>query len=373
MMTDSPPRAWVEISLQNLTHNIQVARAHFTTSHPSRSPAIMAVVKAGAYGHGLTRISQLFEKEGVDFLGVANVGEARTLEQNGVKSRKYLLGVTFEEERLEIVQNRWTPCISSMAEAISFSKLNLELGFNQPLPVHLAVDTGMGRGGYLPDALYTDFSKLQNLEGIQLEGIATHLPSADEDRNFTIDQHSRFDEIIAKLGGPKLFKYIHIGNTAGLLDYQSKYANLCRPGLMLYGISPLTDFQKTLKPTLTFKSRITLIRELPTGHGVSYGRSYITKKPTLVATVGAGYGDGYPRNSQGQGFVFLNDKKCPIIGRVTMDQMMIDITEAPMTQVGDIAELYGEQLNIKHIAENAETIPWEVLTRITSRVQRVYH
>ncbi len=371
IMPDS--RVWAEISYEALAHNLQVARDRFRyQGNEGKSCQIMAVVKAGAYGHGLVSVGQWFESKGVDFLGVANVKEARLLEASGVKTPKYLLGITLASERLEIVENRWVPCVASYQEAQSFSDLNQSLGREEPLNVHLAVDTGMGRGGYLPSQLKAEIESLKSLPGILIKGVASHLPSADEDEAFTIKQHEVFDGLVEELGGRSQFESIHIANSAGLLGYQSEQANLARPGLMLYGVSPLPEFQEKLKRTLALKARVTLVRELPAGHGVSYGRTYVTEKPTLVATVGAGYGDGYPRLSRGGRYVWLNGQRCPVLGRVTMDQFMIDVSDIPETKAGDVVELFGDHIPILEVAEDAQTIPWEILTRITSRVDRVY-
>lgn len=359
----SPPRAWAEIDLAALKHNLAVAR--------DRSGcAAMAVVKAGAYGHGLEEIAKALAAEDVAFFGVANVGEARRIANAGVATPIYLLGATWEAERAEIVDRGWVPCLSTMDEARHFSDLAQAAG--KPLTCHLAVDTGMGRGGFVADHLPETLAQLETLPGLTIDGIGSHLPSADEDEAFTRAQCARFADIVAQLGGRDRFRWIHLSNSAGLLGYDPGPCNLVRPGLMLYGISPLPGHADALQNVMTLKSRVTLVRTLPAGHGVSYGRAFVTEKPTTVATIGIGYGDGYPRHLSGQGAeVVIRGQRFPLLGRVTMDQIMVDVTGSDVTP-GDEVELFGPAVRVDEIANKAGTIAWEILTGITPRVTRVH-
>ncbi|MBK1827205.1 alanine racemase [Haloferula rosea] len=365
MGAPSPPRAWAEIDLSALRHNLEVARE-------ISSCAVMAVVKAGAYGHELETVARTLAQADVAFFGVANVGEARRIADAGVTTRIYLLGATWADERAEIVARGWTPCLSSLDEARDFDQL--AQAANVRLKVHLAVDTGMGRGGFVADDLPHQMPQLEALDGIEIEGLGSHLPSADEDETFTREQFTRFTNLAQALGGRDRFKWIHLSNSAGLLGYPSSPCNLVRPGLMLYGISPLPKFQDKLKNVMSLKSRVTLIRELPAGHGVSYGRTFITQRPTRVATIGIGYGDGYPRHLSGQGAeVWIKGHRHPLLGRVTMDQIMIDVTDHADIEVGDEVEVFGPHLRVDEVAAKAGTIAWEILTGITPRVVRVHH
>ncbi|MBK1830550.1 alanine racemase [Verrucomicrobiaceae bacterium R5-34] len=362
----SPPRASAEVSYENLRHNYSVARAH---------GELMAVLKAGAYGHGLEAIACFLEQLPADqaptFLGVASVIEARRLAKAGVSTRIYLLGPTCPFEREEIVYHRWTPSVSNLEEARDFDRLVQSHG-GDPLPVHITVDTGMGRGGFLPEQLIEQISELDELPHLSIEGLGSHLPSADEDEDFTKAQFARYDALIEALG-PDRFRYLHLSNSAGLLGYHSRYTNLYRPGLMCYGISPLPAHQSSLRPALTLKSRVSLVRSLPAGHGISYGRQTVLQKDTLVATVGIGYGDGYPRELSMTGAsVLIRGKRCPLLGRVTMDQIMVDVSQIPDCTSGDEVELFGENILVSEIAQLAGGIPWSILTGITPRVTRVY-
>ena len=361
----SPPRAWAEIDLGALRKNLAVAR-------DALGGGLMAVVKAGAYGHGLEEIAKALAATDIVFLGVANVGEARRIRNAGVTTRIYLLGATWAEEREEIVAREWTPCISSIEEAQDFNSIAARHG--KRLKVHLAVDTGMGRGGFVADHLPEKLVQLECMGNLEIEGIGSHLPSADEDVEFTVRQFAHFHAIIQELGGARRFQWMHLSNSAGLLGFHQGSCNLSRPGLMLYGVSPLPEFQAKLATVMTLKSRITLVRTLPPGHGISYGRQFVTTRPTRVATIGIGYGDGYPRQVSGNGAdVWIRGRRLPILGRVTMDQLMVDVTSAEDVVEGDEVEIFGPHIPVAEIATKANTIVWEIFTGITPRVLRCYH
>ena len=364
----SPPRAWAEINLDALRHNLGVARQ-------ISGQDLMAVVKAGAYGHGLEQLARALDQEDLAFFGVANVGEARRLTTAGIQTPIYLLGPCFDEERAEVVAHRWVPCISSIHEADHFHSLLTDA--DPPLDVHLTVDTGMGRGGVLPDQASEAVAHLQSLSHLRLTGLGSHLPAADEDPDFTRQQFEQFDTLVESLRStfppPHSDFHIHLSNSAGLLRYQSRCTNLVRPGLMLYGCAPIAEYQDQLQPVMTLKSRISLIRDLPAGHGISYGRTAVLDHPTRVATIGIGYGDGYPRAVSGnKPEVFINGTCCPLLGRVTMDQIMADVSALPDCAIGDEVELFGPNIPVAEVAGKAKTIPWEVFTSITPRVTRIY-
>lgn len=330
----------------------------------------MAVVKAGAYGHGLEEIASTLATEDISFLGVANVGEARRIAEAGITTRIYLLGATWAEERKEIVARGWTPCISALDEARHFNDLAFLRGTR--LKVHLAVDIGMGRGGFVAENLPETLRELESLPNIEIEGIGAHLPSADEDEAQTRAQFARYAAILESLGGAERFHWRHLANSAGLLGYGRDQCNLARPGLMLYGVSPLPGHPVKLRNVMSLKSRVTLVRTLPAGHGVSYGSAYITDRPTRVATVGIGYGDGYPRHVSGNGAdAFIQGRRFPLLGRVTMDQIMVDVTGSEVEE-GDEVEMFGSNIPVEEVAAKAGTIAWEILTGITPRVVRVY-
>lgn len=360
----SPPRSWAEIDLTALRHNLKAIRN-------LDSQQVMAVVKASAYGHGLETVAQTLEKDGIAFFGVANVGEARRLAHTGIRTPIYLLGGTFPAEREEVVAHRWLPCLNTIEEAQHFDQLARSRG--TIVEAHLTVDTGMGRGGFLPSDTHSALSTIRALPGLKITGIGSHLPCADEDKEFTVQQFDSFDALVESLPLREELTHVHLANSAGLLGYKSRTTTLARPGLMLYGVSPLPDSRIPIRPVMSLKSRIAVIRDLPPGHGVSYGRTFVTTRPTRVGTIGIGYGDGYPRTTAGQTpEVFVRGRRVPLLGRVTMDQVMADLTDQPGCSPGDEVELFGSRIPVTEVALKAGAIPWEILTGITPRVQRVY-
>ena len=353
----------MEIDIQALLENLAFAR-------DASGCAMMAVVKAGAYGHGLEEISKVLACNGVEFLGVANIGEARRIREAGVTTRIYLLGATWEGEREEIVARNITPCISTVEEGKAFDVIARRRGLR--LPIHIAVDTGMGRGGFLPQGITEQVSQLEVLSNLEIEGIASHLSSSDEDEAFTRIQIASFEATVRELGGVEHFRWRHLSNSGGLLGYPRGCCNLARPGLMLYGVSPLPGHQENLRNVMTLKSRVTLVRTVPTGHSISYGRSFVTTRPTRIATIGIGYGDGYPRHVSGKGAeAFIRGKRHPIAGRVTMDQLVVVLPNDSDVRSGDEVELFGPNIPVAEIASLADTIVWDIFTGITPRVQRI--
>ena len=330
------------------------------------------MIKAGAYGHGLIKTAKALESENPKFFGVANAGEARLFFGAGIKITPYILGATLPCEREEIAARGWTPCLCSLDEMKHFDAL----GSDQPISAHLALDTGMGRGGFLPHQIEGALETLKRCQGIRLTGIGSHLPVADEDPVFTQEQFFRFDQSVDRIlqdleTVPDDFS-VNLSNSAGLLNFHSRTTNLVRPGLMLYGISPIPEYQDKLRPAMTLKTRISLIHELPEGHGVSYGRTLLSRD-TRAAVLGIGYGDGYPRALSDRGTdVLIHGTRCPLIGRVMMDQIIVDVTDLKNCAPGDEAILFGEDLLVSELAQKAGTISWELLTQITPRVARRY-
>jgi len=359
----SHPRAWAEVNLAALRHNLAAAHQHFGGD-------LIAVVKADAYGHGLARVAKALDGH-VRFLGVATVDEAQAARDAGVGNAIFLLGPSLADERMEFVRLGVTPSLSSFGEAEDFSRIGSE--HDRPVHAHLMIDTGMGREGFLPEDLPAVWPKIEALDGLIVDGLATHLPSADEDDEFTADQLARFRKITATLGGAARFPWIHASNSAGLLAHPNAGCTLARPGLLLYGVSPVANPDASLIPAMRLMARVTLVRTLPAGHGVSYGSAFVTTRETRVATVGIGYGDGYPRSLAGNGAeVFVRGRRLPVIGRVTMDQIMVDATHHPEVAAGDDVELFGANISVVEVARRAKTIPWAVLTGITRRVVRIY-
>ncbi len=362
----SPPRAWAEVSLSALKHNLSVIK------EATRGAQMMPVVKAGAYGHGLEPVAQCLDREGIVFFGVANVGEARRISQCGCRTTPYILGPAFPEEREEIVLNNWRCFMSTLEEGDHYNSLATLYG--KTLPIHVSVDVGMGRGGLLIDQVPALLERLSAWDHLYIEGIGAHLPSADENRETTERSIAMFTHVVETLENRIPVPYRHLCSSAGLLGYKVPCANLVRPGICMYGYPPIdSPWNDHLKPALTLKSRLTVVRMLPEASGVSYGQEFITNQPTRVATVGLGYADGYMRCLYKAGArVYYKGQFCPVIGRITMDQFMIDVSQVQNVTPGDPVEIVGDHVTVPELAQKAGTITWEILTSIGPRIPRIY-
>jgi len=361
-------RCWAEIDLAALRHNLGVVRRL-----TGNRAGVMAIVKANAYGHGLREIASALA-EGVEIFGVASVAEAQIIRQSLPKAEVFILGAALPWERDEIVSSGFIPCVSSFEEAALFN----EACGKGRIRVHLVIDTGMGRMGVWQDDAPGAAREMMRLPRIEIAGIATHLPCADEDEAYTADELARFEKITARLCDEGIrAPLIHALSSAGVIRFGSHAQGMVRAGLMLYGVSPVPGFQTQLHPVMTLKTRVTLVRDLAAGRSVSYGRTYITPGAQRVATLAIGYADGYPRSLSGHGAeVLIHGRRCPVLGRVTMDQIMVDVTGPEPVVPGDEAVLIGRQgdceIPATELAEKAGTIAWEIFTGIKGRVERIY-
>ncbi len=366
-MNFSNKRCWAEIDLGALRHNAAVFQGRL------RNARMMAVVKANAYGHGALRVVKELDPLAAAF-GVANLAEAGHIAQLVEPARIYILGAALPGEREEIAQRGFVPTISSAAEAQAFERL----AGRDPLAVTVAIDTGMGRMGVGAADALAEVRKIAALPRIQVRTIATHLPVADEDDAYTKQELEQFGAMAGELraGGLRAL-VIHALNSAGAILHPGSAFDMARIGLALYGISPVESFQKELRAVMALKSRVTLVRDVPAGHGISYGRTYITPRPMRVATLAIGYADGFPRRLSGQGAdALIGGIRCPVLGRVTMDQIMADVSALPGVEAGAEAVLIGrqggEEILASELARKAGTIAWEIFTGVSSRVERIY-
>jgi len=359
-------RAWIEVDLDAIIHNMYLVR------RVQQGTAIMPIVKAEAYGHGLVAISKLLDREDIAFLGVANVLEAKKIHDAGVLTKPFILGATFPGEREEIVKNDWRCIISTLEDLSDFEQISKKYGkiFN----VHLAVDTGMGREGFAPHELGNALNKLNHSTNIKLEGIMTHCPAADVDIQYTENEIRLFEKCVKLVECHHTLKYKSIASSACALGYKLQCSNLVRLGLLTYGIPPIdSDLCNELRPTLFFFARVLTVRELQAGSTISYGCTYKVSKNMRVATLGVGYACGWSRHlSQSPAKVYINGHYCSLLGRVTMDQIVVDVTHLPCVKSGDIAELIGKHITVNQLAEWAGTIGCEIYARLGSRVPRIY-
>ena len=362
-------RTWVEIDSAALIGNVILAR------EAAEQAAVMAVVKADAYGHGLAGVTSQISLQ-VDAFGVATLAEALTVrEAVGTSSMIMVLGALLDEEREPALLSNLHVTVSSLHEAREYNELAVALGSS--FPIHLVADTGMGRLGFLENEFVAAATQIATMPGLTIEGFATHFPSADEDQKFTENQARRFLDICRQTGLKP--PWIHLANSAGIIGFGNAGGTMVRPGLMLYGIPPVagSKYADRLNPALEWKSRITQVRKLPAGSGISYGQTFVTTQETRIATIATGYGDGYPRSLSGTAAeVIIAGRRCPLLGKITMDMMMADVSHLETApSPGDTATLIGGDndapVTVVELAKKAGLIPWEILTGISPRVTRV--
>ncbi len=357
-------RSWVEIDSPALLHNLLALRAQIGTG-----TGVMAVVKANAYGHGLTLVVKTLAPH-IDWFGVANLTEAQEVAALAPASPILILGSALAQERSGIVAGGFIPVISCIGEAQAYAAL----GNGRAVDVHLAVDSGMGRIGVWETEAVELAKACHTLSGLRISGVASHLPVADEDDLYTLQQLTRFRSLVQELRSMHLFDgLVHVENSAGAIGFPSDAGDLVRAGLMLYGCAPRPEFQPNLRAVLTWKTRISLIRNVSAGRTISYGRTYVVAQPARIATLGVGYADGYQRHLSNRGAeVLVGGKRCPVLGRVTMDQIMVDVSSVPEAIEGDEVVLIGPQadaeISVGELADKAGTIPWEIFTGIGPRV-----
>lgn len=332
----------------------------------------MAVVKADAYGHGVGIVVPAVA-ECVEAFGVANLAEACAVQALTDRHPVFILGPALPEERSGIAERRFIPLISDLDEARAYATL----AGGEPLCVHVKLDTGMGRIGVWQDDALEIIRAIRALNSLRIAGIASHLPSADSDESFTRKQIEDFEMLVARLRADGLASpIVHVENSAGIIGFPAHAGDMVRPGLMLYGGSPVPAFQPKLRPALTWKTRVVLVREVGAGRSVSYGRTFTADRPTRVATLAVGYADGYRRHLSGRNAdVLIHGKRCAVLGRVTMDQILADVTALPEIAVGEEVVLIGTQgggeILAAELAEKSGTIAWDIFTGIGPRVQRV--
>ena len=366
--------AWAEINLDNIAHNIGLFRKQI-----GPVTGVMAVVKADGYGHGARKIAETALQAGVSSLAVAFVDEAVDLRQAGIKAPIQILGYTDPSLFAKLVQYNLTPTIFGLDTAEQFSSQARQ--HNVVLPVHIKVDTGMGRVGLLPEEALEVITRVALLDGLKIEGLFTHLAAAEEsDKSYTAEQLLLFNRIVdGCLERGISFPQIHVANSAAALNHPSSRFNIIRLGLSMYGCYPVPEMREIepkLKPALTFKSRVILVKKVPAGKAISYGCTYHTSRESLIATIPVGYADGYSRLLSNKGQVLIRGCRVPVVGTICMDQLMVDVTDVPGVRLGDEVVLYGrqgyEEIKVEEAAELIGTINYELLCAVSKRVPRYY-
>jgi alanine racemase len=369
-------RCWAEVDLDALRENLAWLR-----HRAGPAVKIITVVKADAYGHGLRQIAALLMQSGTDVFGVANLTEARAIRSVGRGWPVLMLGACLPGEREAAVREEVMVTVSSAAEARAYSAVARRL--KKTAHLHVKLDTGMGRLGIGVARARALCRLIARLPQVRLAGLYTHFAAAEDEAVFTRRQQSQFEGVVRGLLRDGFrFEFLHASNSAGVLHQPGGGCNAIRPGLLVYGILPpgrrrqRTLLAGQLRPALSWKCRVSLVKRVSAGTSLSYGRTFITPRAMRVAIVTAGYGDGYLRAGSNRARVLIGGRRCRVLGRVTMDQMIVDVTGVPRVRAGDEVVLIGQQgrgrITANDLAAWFGTVPWEVLTAIGHRVPRVY-
>ncbi len=361
-----------QIHLGRLAHNIRLLRA------AAGGRPLWPAIKANAYGHGAEIIARQLVRLGYDTLCVAHVFEAAALLEAGIDATFVILSATLPEHAEAIVAHHCEPviCTLEMAEALARAAEAAE----RPVPVHLKVDTGMGRIGVRPDDVAAFLERCRNLPALRLRGLMSHFPRADEtDKAYSLAQLERFRQVAEATSGYGV-EFRHMANSAALLDLPESHFDAVRPGIAIYGLRPSAEIVnplvRELQPVLEWKSRITFLKEVPAGTGLSYGHAFHAERDSLIATVPVGYGDGLMRRLSNDMDVLVRGRRCPQVGRITMDQSLVDVTTLRgHMRPGDEVVLIGrqgeEEITADELANKLGTINYEIVTAIAQRVHRV--
>ncbi len=378
MRTSSPVyRAWAEVDLNAVANNLRWIRQGVGDAF-----GVVTVVKADAYGHGLSQIAGHLMQHGTDILGVANCDEAAQVRSCGQGWPILMLGACHSSAEFEsLCRDDALVTVSSIEEVSDLAQVARSLGCRAR--VHMKVDTGMTRVGVSPEGATTLARSIVQEDALELDGVYTHLSSSEDDARYTGHQMLQFRECLSNLAGigivaPKN----HVLNSGGLVYESKRLGNFVRPGLLVYGIVPpgrrprLAPWVQKLVPVLSLKARVTQIKRVKPGTSISYGQLDVCAKVGTLAVVGIGYGDGIPRSASRRMEVLIRGNRCPVRGVITMDQMIVDVSHVPDAQRGDEVVLMGRQegreVTCMELSRAADTIPWEVLTSITRRVPRRY-
>ena len=369
-------RTWAEINLDAIAYNYKEIRKKIGSD-----VKFLGVVKADAYGHGSIQVGKLLQELGADYLAVSSADEALELRVNGITMPILILGHTPKEQVPRLIEYNITQAITCKAKADEYSAEAVKCGGT--LKVHIKVDTGMSRLGYLCDNANFDtgvngITEACNMPGLFAEGIFTHFAVADElgDKcdNYTQHQFELFTKVISAVEDRLDHKFAirHCANTGAVARFPETYLDMVRPGLLLYGYGEFAK-EMGLKPAMTLKTTISTIKIYPEGTAISYGGTYVTEKTTRIGVLPYGYADGFLRSLSNKCYLYTKEGPAKLRGKICMDMCMIDITDMPTVDVGSEVEIFGEKNSIDNLAELAGTIPYELTCAVSKRVPRVYY
>lgn len=362
--------SWAEINLDAIAHNVQQAKANLKPG-----TKLCAVVKADAYGHGAVRVAQEAARNGADFFAVALLQEAVQLRDAGIDLPILVLGSMLTEVADLVVRYDISHAVFDEERLYALNEAALKQ--NTKAKIHIKIDTGMHRiGVHVKDA--GKFAKLAaSLPGIEIEGVFSHFATADaDDKQYAAYQFERFQEALRLIEaeGVKI-SLRHIANSAALTELQEYQLDMVRQGITLYGLHPahMIDCYKDFEPVMTVKTKVAFLKTLPKGETIGYGRTYTLPRTTVVATLPIGYADGVSRRLSNKGYMIINGEHAPIIGKVCMDQLMLDVTDIPDVHVGsEVIVFGGRELPMELVAEWADTICYEIICGVSPRVPREY-
>jgi len=367
--------AWAEINLDNLAHNIKEV-----IKITKKGTIIMAVVKADAYGHGAEMAANTFLENGAQRLAVATLTEAIALRKSGIKAPILILGYTPACQSAEVLNYNITPTIFTYEHGKELSKIASSLGTTTK--IHIKIDTGLGRLGFLPSkGSINDIIKISKLPSIEVEGVFTHFAtSAEKNMDYTRNQFEKYVKVVDELEKRGVNIPIrHVSNSNAIIDLPEYDLDMVRPGTILYGLNPSeeTDLIKVdLKPAMTLKAKISFLKTVPEKTGIGYGLTFTTRRKSRIGTLSIGYADGYRRALSNKANVGIRGKRAPVVGRICMDQCMIDLTDIEQAEIGDEVVLFGDGSNntphIDEVAEWLDTSNCEVTCMVTQRVPRAY-
>ena len=368
-----PPLTYIEVDLDAIAHNAQAIKAHI-----GPHVHLIAVVKANAYGHGMVEVARTALQHGASWLAVGRVDEGIALREAGITAPILVMGYSLPGDVEDAIARALTLTVADLASVEAVSALARRLG--RPIPVHVKVDTGMGRFGMLPDEVLPFVAEVSALPGVRIEGLYTHFAVAElADKEYTWHQFRIFQKVCAELEAARYrIPVYHVANSAAMLDLPEMHLDAVRVGIALYGLPPSGKAAATvpLRPALSLKSHVARVRTLPAGSSISYGRTYITQRDTPVALIPVGYGDGYHRVLSNRGMVLINGRRAPIVGRICMDQFVVDISEVGPVELNSEVVLIGRQgdecITAEEVATWAETINYEIVTGLSPRVPRLY-
>jgi alanine racemase len=382
-----PHLVWAEIDLNAIAHNLRELRR--VTGSKAR---LMAVVKADGYGHGAVEVARTALEHGAEWLGVARLEEGILLRQVGLQVPILVFGYTPPERAEHLLDFDLRQCTYTLEAAAKYSQAALKRG--EKIKIHLKIDTGMGRLGIMPEDLsknvpeetshepiFKKVSAIVNLPGIEAEGIFTHFASSDSaDKSNANKQLSVFLNVLAKLRTNGIeFSVRHAANSAALIEMPDSHLDLVRPGIAIYGLAPSDELDLTrvyLKPAMALKTCIIHLKRVPSNFSVSYGGTYSTSTPTVIATVPVGYADGFRRSLSSRGHMLVRGQRVPIVGRVCMDMTMLDVGSVRNIAVEDEVVIFGhqghERITADDIARTLGTINYEVVSALTARVPKIH-